>query len=413
MMATMTEDSSQLDAAQALDALEAFVVGNDDLAQLEERIGRFNIFDALGIVRAEIRHSQFLAWLLDPAESHGTGQLFLRAVVMDMLAKAPRELRPCSPVELDGLDLGQVELHRERDHIDILIVIDEPKLVFAIENKVDSSEHSGQLERYRDVVTRRYPNHKPLLIYLTRLGDEPSDEAWSSYSYADLHNTFSRVRRLNEGGVGEDVAAFLDHYLRMIGSRFMEDPKIDDLCDRIYKNHRQALDLIFERRGDPRRPFVEAFADAMAEMDYQGNVSDRTSSNYRFTPQEWIDALPPINSRPQMHPNGWMFVTFAVNASLNKAYIEIVVGPTSDLDERSRLIEHIREHGERFGFKFARTKTTERWTRVHKQTIAQTKSGLEPDEATLDKIRRAAPESVTKMRRMTELLSDVFGNSSS
>lgn len=412
-MAAMDEDNPQLEPAQALDALEAFVVGHDDLAQLEERIGRFNIFDALGIVRAEIRHSQFLAWLLDPAESHGTGQLFLRAVVMDMLAKAPRELRPCSPVELDGLDLGQVELHRERDHIDILIVIDEPKLVFAIENKVDSTEHSGQLERYREVVARRYPDHKPLLVYLTRQGDEPSDESWSAYSYADLHQTLARVRRLNEGGVGEDVAAFLDHYLRMIGSRFMNDPKIDELCERIYKNHRQALDLIFERRGDPRRQFVETFAEAIAELDYQGDVSDRTSSNYRFIPREWMDVLPPINSRPQMHPNGWMFMTFAVNASLNKAYIEIVIGPTSDLEERSRLIEHIQLHGEEFGFKFGRSKTTERWTRVFKQPVAQTKSGLEPDEATLDKIRRAAPEAVSRMQRLTELLSRVFGTPTS
>ncbi|MBI1368585.1 MAG: hypothetical protein GC162_08005 [Planctomycetes bacterium] len=50
-----------------LAAIEAFVADNDDLLKLEERIGRFNIFDAPGIVRAEIRHSNFLAWLLDPA----------------------------------------------------------------------------------------------------------------------------------------------------------------------------------------------------------------------------------------------------------------------------------------------------------------------------------------------------------
>src|SRR5262249_10582480 len=49
------------------------------LTKLEARIGRFNIFDALGIARAEIRHSSFLAFILDPAESHGQGQLFLKA----------------------------------------------------------------------------------------------------------------------------------------------------------------------------------------------------------------------------------------------------------------------------------------------------------------------------------------------
>ncbi|MCI0365648.1 MAG: PD-(D/E)XK nuclease family protein [Phycisphaerales bacterium] len=48
----------------AIEALEKFVVDNDDLLALEERIGRFNIFDSLGIARAEIRHSNFLAWLV-------------------------------------------------------------------------------------------------------------------------------------------------------------------------------------------------------------------------------------------------------------------------------------------------------------------------------------------------------------
>src|SRR5262249_51256095 len=46
----------------AREALERFVVENDDLLTLESRIGRFNIFDALGITRVEIRHSNFLAF---------------------------------------------------------------------------------------------------------------------------------------------------------------------------------------------------------------------------------------------------------------------------------------------------------------------------------------------------------------
>ncbi len=54
------------------------MVENDDLLTLESRIGRFNIFDALRIMDAEIRHSNFLAFILDPAESHGQGQLFLK-----------------------------------------------------------------------------------------------------------------------------------------------------------------------------------------------------------------------------------------------------------------------------------------------------------------------------------------------
>lgn len=57
-----------------LQSLERFVVENDDLLAIEEQIGRFNIFDVLGIARNEIRHSNYLGWLLTPVESHGQGQ---------------------------------------------------------------------------------------------------------------------------------------------------------------------------------------------------------------------------------------------------------------------------------------------------------------------------------------------------
>src|SRR5437660_8652429 len=95
--------------SEELAALERFVVENDDLLELESRIGRFNIFDALGITRVEIRHSNFLAFILDPAESHGQGQLFLKAILMDLLANAAPGLRPLSPIDLDGTDLRGVE----------------------------------------------------------------------------------------------------------------------------------------------------------------------------------------------------------------------------------------------------------------------------------------------------------------
>ena len=69
-MAVEQEDVG-MQVAESLAAMERFVVDNDDLLELESHIGRFNIFDAVGIAHVEIRHSNFLAFILDPAESHG------------------------------------------------------------------------------------------------------------------------------------------------------------------------------------------------------------------------------------------------------------------------------------------------------------------------------------------------------
>ena len=55
--------------------LEDFVLNNSDLLKLESHLCRFNIFDALKIARVEIRHSNFLAWLIDPSESLGHSEI--------------------------------------------------------------------------------------------------------------------------------------------------------------------------------------------------------------------------------------------------------------------------------------------------------------------------------------------------
>jgi len=49
--------------------LDTFLADNPELEQLSAQLATFNIFRALKIERAEIRHSNTLGWLLDPSES--------------------------------------------------------------------------------------------------------------------------------------------------------------------------------------------------------------------------------------------------------------------------------------------------------------------------------------------------------
>src|SRR3989304_2551342 len=132
------------------EALEKFVLDNEEFARLEERTSQFNIFEALGIVGQEIRHSNFLAWLLNPAQNHGLGDSFLK----DFLLKtsvAARELGigTISPVDVDVWDLSATEVRREGKNIDITLLDESNKFVCVIEKKVHSGEHGNQLERYR------------------------------------------------------------------------------------------------------------------------------------------------------------------------------------------------------------------------------------------------------------------------
>jgi len=374
---TMSEDdlSTKDDSA----ALEQFVVDNDDLLTLEERIGRFNIFDALGIVRAEIRHSNFLAWLLDPAESHGQGSLFLNAILMDLLSQSSPEQRPFSPIKLDGASLQGVEIRREWRNIDILIKCDNPAFVIAIENKIDAGTHNP-FEKYEKAVNDAFADRPRMFVFLTTEGDALEDHDWVSYSYADIYRVLYRIRRTHESAIGDDVLAFLDHYLRLIGSRFMDDPKIDELCQTIYKNHRQALQLIFERIGSPAASILQDI-EHLIRNDPRWIITNRTGRLLQFFPTAWENLLPPIGNRKKFDPTRWLVVEIRFEETFCSLLVR--VWPTIDQALRreviDRLIRDKNEFGMKTNFKDS-TKIGDKWTTLRKTKILSWKDNEEPDE---------------------------------
>lgn len=371
---------SAADAPQALAALERFVVENDDLLALEERIGRFNIFDALGVARAEIRHSNFLAWLLDPGESHGQGDLFLKAILMDLARKAREQgLRPpFSPVHLDGADLSAVEIRREWRNIDLLIICREPCFVIAIENKVDSGEHSGQLQRYEQTLEAEFGKSMVMHVYLTPDGREASDDDWANYSYADVFRVLTRVRKTNAASIGADVSAFLEHYLRLIERQMMDDPDIDELCRRIYRNHRAAIDLIVERLPRPGTAEIVALRDWLEKKPSRWIVRNSTRSMIFFVPSIWIGSLcdergSPLQSAPcdvYLECEVWQ----ARHANLSA---RLVVGIGQDSGRRMRAIAALNDPP--FGLGMQRKSATSKWTRLGSRTLMKWDLDQSPD----------------------------------
>jgi len=69
-------------------SLEDFVVENSDLERLESLVTQFNIFDVIGAVRQELRHSDFLAYMLNPQRNHGLGDAFARKLLQRVVSLA-------------------------------------------------------------------------------------------------------------------------------------------------------------------------------------------------------------------------------------------------------------------------------------------------------------------------------------
>ena len=54
------------------------ILKDEDFDKLDLGLKNPNIFQILKITNKEIRHSNFLSWLLDPNQSHKLGDIFLK-----------------------------------------------------------------------------------------------------------------------------------------------------------------------------------------------------------------------------------------------------------------------------------------------------------------------------------------------
>ena len=81
--------------------LENFICNNKELQQLEKMFEKFNIFDCLKLSRQEIRHSNFLAWLLDPNETHGMNDYFLKEFLKEVLLRKKNEIKKINGIEIE------------------------------------------------------------------------------------------------------------------------------------------------------------------------------------------------------------------------------------------------------------------------------------------------------------------------
>lgn len=135
---------------------------------------RFNVFDCVPWNYFESLHSRFLAYLLDPKESHDCGDLFLRLFIETVKeSKGVKE-----KFENIEFNFKSAEVAGEKDigdgRIDVYIKIKD--YIIAIENKISADDQPRQIKRYFDSLKSQC-GEKFILFYLTRWGHDASQES--------------------------------------------------------------------------------------------------------------------------------------------------------------------------------------------------------------------------------------------
>lgn len=266
--------------------LENFIK-NKDLEELEAKISCFNIFEAVGMVRQEIKHSNFLQFLLNPIEKHQLDDLFLKKLLVEVLRNA--EVTSSDNLDIANFCFHDANICREWRYIDLLIHSPSNNFVCVIENKVDSTEGFNQLQTYQAVIDREFPHCKKLFIYLTKEGDPASQSEWLSLSYGTLADIIEKICGERQSTLSPEIEISMRHYVDLIRRHLMSESDIAELCRKIYKEHRQVIDLIYEHRPDMRSDIEAYLSQLIQEFAGAENLElDSIQGRWiRFAPKEW------------------------------------------------------------------------------------------------------------------------------
>jgi hypothetical protein len=224
--------------------------------EIDARFRRFNLFEAVGAVRAELRHSNFLAYLLSPSRPHGLGAEILDRILRALVSKVPHDKRPVGILKIIVGDLDTAVVERERDNIDILIEISSIELVVLIENKVGSAVTEGQLTGYKETVRLKYKNWNHLFILLNPDGSRPENPAhddpdYFTFSYEELTGLLAKYVEERGNSFSDEIGLILRNYIDALRRHVVEDNELKETARQLYFKHKEAFDFIFESRPEP------------------------------------------------------------------------------------------------------------------------------------------------------------------
>ena len=319
------------------------LVDDPHFSLLIERRSTFNLFEALGAVRGEVRHSNFLAFLLDPSSNHGLGAEPLKRFLRLVLGPMEPGQRPLSTLEVIVGDLDNALIAREEANIDLLIRVKEINLVVLIENKIGAKAGDGQLKRYRQHVEKEFVGWRKLLLFLTPDGDDPDEDGYQALDYSELAKMISG---LVDNAPTSAAQIAIRHYVEMLRKYIVPDQELNELARQLYNRHKAAFDFVFTAMPKPQGLF--AIAKSLRDGAEQMVPDTDTSVIVRFVPQSWATVSALMKCPSKEWTKTGRHVLFEIK-TFNTSYtdrvnLSLIVGPAPESD-RLKLWAAARDRG--------------------------------------------------------------------
>lgn len=370
---------------------------------LQRSLRNFNIFEATNMKHQEIKHTQFLAHILDPNQSHGLGD----RVLFEFLSLIPKHEK--NNIKLMDLNLGLAIISTEilikdtnkepknfwrGNQIDLIIEI--PRLskpeecyLIVVENKLRSSQGDNQLIRYKDTIKEKYKNgYISTFLFLTLQGESPDDDEWVSVSYTEsVLSAISIVLDEHKEVMSDYMRSILLDYCNIIEPEFIgltekispskqielhnkvkelnnakNNPLIfiDPISYRSFEcRYAQALNYFKDYDSDPRNTLFKKFSELFcvdglykhqfpSDFNIRQEDSGKTYLRFTITSSDSEKYLKSISDGARKWLSSGRHLAYEIyvakkNESLNLS-TRFILGPTNpDTVNRELLFKAIRE----------------------------------------------------------------------
>ena len=335
-----------MESAEQYAALERFAQ-DPELAELEGVLSEFNLFRLLSLDGYEGTHSTVLAWLLNPRESHRLGDVFLRSF-----------LSATTALELSGADLSAARVQREwynnvdgqTGYLDILILDEGQRFLCAIENKVWSWEHSGQLTRYRRALETAYSGFTKHYLFLSPQGtwayDVAEREHWKAIDYKVVAQLVEETAQAPKNSIDEEVRVFLRQYANTLRRDILGDKGVRELARKIYAEHSDAIELIYRHKPVDILTEMRGILLEVIDDNPQWRRGYVNHGYTRFLPAEW-ENFGTLKTGTGWRSSGHLLL-FETHLSGNNLSLCLALSPGTNELARRAIYEQVRQRPDVF-----------------------------------------------------------------
>lgn len=342
-------------------AIEALLIGSEAnlFRELESKITQFCPFEAIGMVRQEIRHAHFLSFILDPNRPHPFDDTLLKTFLQEVTTQAQKDQITLQPLTIHCSDYSNAIVYRERDNIDFMIEIPpgynteySKGLIVAVELKIDAKESKHQLQKYNKYIAQKYPDSdwEHIFVFLTKEGIDASDENskdWIPIKLVEIIESFNQeISARNFYGEAVDLYR---KYATMVRRNLMKDEELAQLAKSIWSKHKEALSTLNNFRPDLQSEIIDWLKSNDSNLTESINkktgltVLPDTSSprTLRYAVKDWCDIPGFCHGNEKWVASKSLLILELADWGRGRLRLSFVLGPSETSGVREQIYEEV------------------------------------------------------------------------